>query len=26
VAIDDVGLLPISADGAEALFRVIDAA
>lgn len=26
VAIDDVGLLPISADAAEALFRVVDAA
>ena len=24
--IDDVGLLPVSADAAEALFRVIDAA
>ena len=26
VVIDDVGLLPVSADAAEALFRVIDAA
>ena len=26
VVIDDVGLLPISADAAEALFRVVDAA
>ena len=26
VVIDDVGLLPVSADSAEALFRVIDAA
>ena len=25
VVIDDVGLLPVSADAAEALFRVIDA-
>ena len=26
MVIDDVGLLPVSADAAEALFRVIDAA
>jgi len=26
VVVDDVGLLPVSADAAEALFRVIDAA
>ena len=26
VVVDDVGLLPISADAAEALFRVVDAA